>query len=182
MKNVTYSLILACISGVSINAMAADHTVSVGYAQIKADDFKNLKGVNLQYRYENQSPWGATVSTTFASAKEDTYYNSDEKEHAKVSYYSLLAGPTYRLNEYVSFYALAGFANTKTSYDHNNYAYNYSEHTSMKKTSFAYGAGAVVNPMENLSVYLGYEGTEFKGYENQTAKLNGFNIGVGYKF
>lgn len=182
MKNTIVTLFLACISGISINAMAADHTVSVGYANIKADDFKNLKGVNAQYRYETQSPWGAVVSSTYVSGKEDTQYDVDEVEHAKVTYFSLLAGPSYRFNEYVSLYALAGFAQTKSSYDFYDYGFNYSEHNSLKKTSVAYGIGMSVNPVENIAVNVGYEGTRFKGFEDQTAKLNGFNISVGYKF
>lgn len=181
-KFIKNSLITSMIVFATSSTFAADHTVSVGYANMKVDDFKNLKGVNAQYRYETQSPWGAVVSSTYVSGKEDTQYDFDEVEHAKVKYFSLLAGPSYRFNEYVSTYVLVGLAQTKSSYDFYDYGFNIYEHNSLKKTSVAYGVGVSVNPVENIAINLGYEGTRFKGFEDQTAKLNGFNISVGYKF
>lgn len=42
-------MILSVMSG---SRLADNHTLSAGYAQSKVQDFKNIKGVNLQYRYE----------------------------------------------------------------------------------------------------------------------------------
>ena len=53
MKNLISIAVLTCLSAISINSMAADQTVSIGYAQTKATDVKTLKGVNLQYKYAN---------------------------------------------------------------------------------------------------------------------------------
>lgn len=180
MKNIIQIAILACISGVSINAMAAGHTVSLGYAQTNVDDFKNLKGVNAQYRYENQSPWGAVVSSTYTSGKEDNSFKYSEGE-GKLKYFSVLAGPSYRFNEYVSVYGLAGFAHIKYNYDEyqRTGAFNYSEKTN--RTEFAYGVGVSVNPVQNIAVNVGYEGTSGK-FNDETINFNGFNVGVGYKF
>ena len=47
MKNLISIAVLTCLSAISINSMAADQTVSIGYAQTKATDVKTLKGVNL---------------------------------------------------------------------------------------------------------------------------------------
>lgn len=44
-----------------------------------------------------------------------------------------------------------------------------------------YGVGFQVNPMENLAVDIGYEGSSLDaGGKNRS--INGFNIGVGYRF
>lgn len=180
-QNIIRGAIFTCALGVSINAIAAQHTVSVGYAQTKAEDFKDLKGVNAQYRFENQSLLGAVVSTTYVSGDENSNYGSSV-EKAEVKYFSLLAGPAYRFNEYVSAYALAGFANIKSSYSEHELDGSYSYSDSLTKTSFAYGVGVAVNPMQNVAVNVGYEGTKFKGDEGDSAKLNGFNISVGYRF
>lgn len=180
-KDIIRSVVVTCALGVSINAVADQHTVSVGYAQTKVEDFKNLKGVNVQYHYENESQLDVAVSTSYLSGKETENYNFG-KSKGEVRYFSALTGPSYRFNEYVSAHILAGFANIKASYNEHDYSgyYNYSE--SVTKTSFAYGAGVVINPVQDISVNVGYEGTNFKGYEGETAKLNGFNIGVGYSF
>ncbi|KAB8306336.1 Ail/Lom family protein, partial [Erwinia endophytica] len=50
-----------------------------------------------------------------------------------------------------------------------------------KKTSFMYGAGVQINPTENWAVDVGYEGSSFDDNEKRRS-LNGFNIGVGYRF
>ena len=39
---------------VSEIAFADNHSVSIGYAQSKVQDFKDIRGVNPQYRYEFQ--------------------------------------------------------------------------------------------------------------------------------
>lgn len=180
MKNIIHIVILTCIFGISINAMAAEHTISLAYAQTNVKDFKNLKGVNAQYRYENQSPWGTVVSSTYTSGKEDYSFTHSEGE-GKVKYFSVLAGPSYRFNEYISIYGLAGFAHIKYNYEEyqRTGAFNYSEKTN--KTEFAYGVGVSINPVENMAVNIGYEGTNAKFYD-ETIKFNGFNIGLGYKF
>ncbi|ENN8379042.1 Ail/Lom family outer membrane beta-barrel protein [Providencia rettgeri] len=53
-------------------------------------------------------------------------------------------------------------------------------HVSKNSTNFAYGAGVIINPMENIAVNIGYEGTQadMDGHKS----MNGFNIGVGYRF
>ncbi|WP_333669822.1 Ail/Lom family outer membrane beta-barrel protein [Acinetobacter guillouiae] len=174
------SAIVTCTLGVSINAIAAEHTVSVGYAQTKADDFKDLKGINAQYRFEKEYPVGLVVSTSYVSGDEKSNYGYGE-EKAEVKSFSLLAGPAYRFNQYVSAYALAGFANVKSNYSDREFDGSYSYSDNLTKTSFAYGVGIAVNPVQNISLYAGYEGTKVK-FEGESAKLNGFNVGVGYRF
>lgn len=78
-------------------------------------------------------------------------------------------GPSYRVNEFVSLYGLAGTAHGKIK----------ASGTDFKEsaTGFAYGAGVQIAPAANWTVDIGYEGSGIK-----EAKLNGFNIGLGYRF
>ncbi|ECI2922651.1 outer membrane beta-barrel protein, partial [Salmonella enterica subsp. enterica serovar Enteritidis] len=48
---------------------------------------------------------------------------------------------------------------------------------SERRTGFAWGAGVQFNPVENVVIDLGYEGSKVGA-----AKLNGVNVGVGYRF
>lgn len=167
-------------------ALANNHTVSIGYAQSKVEDFKNLRGVNVQYRYEWDSPLSVIGSFSYLkgdesfSEREDFYGDiSGYDGKTNVKYYSLMAGPAYRLNDYVSLYALIGAAHTKVD-ENVTYLDGWSEKYSENKTSLSWGAGIVVNPVSNLSVSVGYEGTRVK-YSEDVA-INGFNIGIGYRF
>lgn len=69
-------------------------------------------------------------------------------------------------------------ADVESSYKAQGY-YEY-ESASTTKTNFAYGAGIVINPIKNVSVNLGYEGTKID--MNGSHSINGFNLGVGYRF
>jgi len=171
---------------VGSNALADNHTVSVGYAQSKVEDFKNIRGVNVQYRYEWDSPLSVIGSFSYMKGDEsyserDDYFDDIGGYDSKtdVKYYSLMAGPAYRINDYVSFYGLIGLAHTKVD-EKASYLTQYSEEYNESKTSFAYGAGVVVNPISNLSLSVGYEGTRVK--YNEDVAINGFNIGIGYRF
>lgn len=177
-------LVSGMVSGV---AQADNHSVSVGYAQSKVEDFKNIRGVNLQYRYEFDSPVSFLGSFTYMKGDDNqNYYLSSDyiQNHVEAKYYSLLVGPAYRINEYVSLYALGGLARTKadghTTWHNAGDGYVGRETFSAKSTSFAYGAGVIFNPVENFSVNVGYEGTtaDIEGDRD----INGFNVGVGYRF
>lgn len=188
MKFKIHAVALIC-SGLlaSTCALADNHTVSIGYAQSKVEDFKNIRGVNIQYNYEWDSPLSVIGSFSYMKG-DDTYSEwtdfsgSPEGYNGKVDlkYYSLLVGPAYRINDYVSLYALAGVAHSKLE-DTTTWSTQYSESNNESRTSFAYGAGVSVNPTDYLSVRVGYEGTRVKYNGNQEA-INGFNVGIGYRF
>nr|WP_175494913.1 Ail/Lom family outer membrane beta-barrel protein [Xenorhabdus mauleonii] len=184
-------------------AYADSHTVAIGYAQSKVQDFKNIRGVNLHYRYEWDSPVSIIGSFTYMKGSENhsgrrefdsgrgamdaKYYSA--RGHLDGKYYSLMAGPAYRINDYVSIYGLLGFAHTKIDADikellEGEHGPISSRRTSLdkKSTDFAYGAGVEVNPMPNFSVYAGYEGSSAKVVGNKNHGINGFNIGIGYRF
>lgn len=186
MKKISLAVLIAA-SLASGAALADNQTVSVGYAQSKIEDFKNIRGVNAQYRYEWDSPWSAVGSFTYMSGDQDEHYYVDSdsvKNHIEAKYYSLLVGPAYRINEYVSLYALGGFAHTKADVDtkwvNAGDGFTQKESSSEKSTSFAYGAGVQFNPTPELAINVGYEGTNADLDGNYA--INGFNVGVGYRF
>lgn len=49
------------------------------------------------------------------------------------------------------------------------------------RTSFMYGAGVQINPIENVAIDIGYEGSSIDD-GNKSHTINGFNIAVGYRF
>ncbi|CBJ79635.1 Virulence membrane protein pagC precursor [Xenorhabdus bovienii str. Jollieti] len=183
------------VSGVMYGSLAyADsHTVTVGYAQSKVQNFKDIRGVNLHYRYEWDSP--VSIIGSFTHMKGDRDYKFSFKHNGKnytgedsldMKYYSLMAGPAYRINDYLSVYGLLGFAHSKAdategAYHLRNTVEVEASKMNRKSTNFAYGAGVEVNPIQSLSLYAGYEGASVK-YNDNREEINGFNLGVGYRF
>lgn len=183
-KYLSAIIVAGCLFGSM--AYADNQTVSIGYAQSKVQDFKNIHGVNLQYRYEWDSPVSIVGSFTYMKGDDSAHESNDMGDYLKakadLKYYSLLAGPAYRINDYVSLYGLIGAARMKADVESSNKEQGYYEYESASttKTNFAYGAGIVINPIKNVSVNLGYEGTKID--MNGSHSINGFNLGVGYRF
>ncbi len=179
--------ILLAASLTSSLAFANNHTFSLGFAHSEVTGFDNLNGVNVQYRYEFDTPLSLIGSFSWmkAHAKQD-YLAAYDIVHndIDVNYYSLLAGPAYRINRYVSFYAVGGTAWVKATGNTRwvNYGDNKVSHDgiSEKSASFAWGVGMVMNPVDNISINIGYEGT--KASLGSDYSINGFNVGMGYRF
>ncbi|AHY09245.1 Ail/Lom family outer membrane beta-barrel protein [Serratia plymuthica] len=191
MKKLVIASMVISTLGLSAAAHAGQSTLSAGYAQSKVQDFKNINGVNLKYRYEWDSPISVISSFTYMSGDQsESYYVYRDRidNHAEVKYYSLSVGPAYRINPYISVYGLLGLNYNKVDYTSswNNYAYNTYEYMgeesgNQKKTSLMYGVGFQVNPIENLAIDVGYEGSRLD-VDGRNLSINGFNIGVGYRF
>jgi len=106
---------------------------------------------------------------------------------AKVKYYSLSVGPAWRFNQYISVYGLLGLNYNKVDYRESGY--NYEGHyvymgdsaLSEKKTSLMYGAGVQINPMENLAIDVGYEGSRLDVADKEMS-IDGFILNLGYTF
>ena len=184
-KSILSTLLLSCVLAGS--AYADNHSLSIGYAQSKVQDFKNIRGVNLQYRYEFDAPVSVLGSFSYMKGDESQeahFYGHSIKEQVDAKYYSVLIGPAYRVNDNVSLYALGGMAHVKAD---GKSSWDWSDGTvdvasgSKSATSFAYGVGVIINPMENVSLNVGYEGTKVH-LAGSDYSINGFNIGVGYRF
>ncbi|WP_264625979.1 Ail/Lom family outer membrane beta-barrel protein [Candidatus Symbiopectobacterium sp. NZEC135] len=171
-KLLALSVVLAAMGGCVI-AKADMHTISLGYSHGKVTDFKNIHGVTAKYHYQPDGSLGFISSLTYMDGDKKI---SDHEGSGKINlqYYALLVGPSFRVNEFVSLYGLAGALHLKAKgYDvtGNNESHKLSANT------FAYGAGVQIAPAANWTIDVGYEGAAFKDM-----KLNGFNIGLGYRF
>lgn len=181
MKNI---FLLSVIGFLIIPAVRAEnHSLSLGYAQSRIEHFKNVRGVNLKYRYETESPVGLIASFSWQSGKNDQSGELSEEtswhSNVKARYWSLLAGPGLRVNKFVSLYALAGVGTVKVNMKDHISDIDYQEEfsDSQRHSGFAWGTGVQFNPMDNVVIDLGYEGSKI-----DDVKINGFNLGVGYRF
>ncbi|AOV96176.1 virulence protein [Edwardsiella hoshinae] len=184
----TLSLLIAM--GVAAPAMADTQTVSLGYAQAKVADFKNITGVNLKYRYEWDSPLSLLTSFTYMSGSK-SFEDNDPMDYSRVNtnlkYYALAAGPAWRLSDSISVYGLLGVninkATVSSSWRDVSFG-GYSEgqlQDSRSKGGVMYGAGVQINPLANWSVDIGYEGSR-ADLGGSKHSINGFNLGIGYRF
>ncbi|WP_159567162.1 Ail/Lom family outer membrane beta-barrel protein [Budvicia diplopodorum] len=173
-------------------AHAGNHTVTLGYAQSTVQDFDDIDGVNVKYRYEWDSPVSIISSFTYMSGNDDTSYLVTRdiiNTHAEIKYYSLSVGPAYRFNDMVSIYGLLGVNLNKVDYSSSWLNYNGSGtyqnmgsiNGSERKTSLMYGAGLQINAWEGVTVGVGYEGSQLD-VDGQNHSINGFNVGLGYHF
>jgi len=189
-KSVLVSLIMVAL-GIHANAHADQQTVTLGYAQSKVQDFKNIRGINLKYRYEWDSPLSLIGSLTYMSGSGSYTPSTGSMDifdgDAKVKYYSLAVGPAWRFNQYISLYGLLGLNYNKVDYRESWYNYEgryvYMGDTSLneKKTSLMYGAGVQINPMENLAIDIGYEGSRLD-VADKDMSIDGFVLNLGYTF
>ncbi|WP_413725821.1 Ail/Lom family outer membrane beta-barrel protein [Sodalis sp. RH16] len=191
MKKLCLALLACTTLGTTFNTLAdSNHTVSMGYAQSKIKDGASLKGVNAKYRYEWDSPVSIISSLTYmgASHTEEERHSFDSRfEKTKFKYLSLSAGPAYRFNEFVSVYTLIGasfdkFSDNVWSVTHGSKNKTDQSSSTDKSTGFMYGAGIQINPRHNITVDIGYEGSRAKDNDNDRYSINGFNVGVGYRF
>lgn len=156
---------------------AGSNTVSFGYAQthlsaLQNSGSKELRGFNIKYRYEFSEHWGFIGAFT-ATRNEVEHYTWQSAKLKKdgsdtIDYRSTMFGPTYRFNDYLSVYGNAGLARLKIK---NHHASDSTD------DSFAYGAGAIVNPLSRLSVDLSWEATRFFSVDANT-----FGLSIGYRF
>lgn len=182
MRKFSISLLVVGSLISSSAALADNHTVSAGYAQSKIEHLYNMKGFNLQYRYETDFPVGVLVSATYLSGDKEEWAGSGwDYQYAKLDTksYSLQTGPVYRFNSLASIYGTVGFSYNKVkAYYEDRWLW---AEASENKTEFAYGAGVIINPINNLSINVGYEGSRLTLLDEHV-RFNGFNIGIGYRF
>ena len=102
-----------CLSVSGAPAWASEHqpTLSAGYlhARTNAPGSDNLNGINVKYRYEFTDALGLITSFSYANAEDEqkTHY-SDTRWHedsVRNRWFSVMAGPSVRVNEWFSAYA-----------------------------------------------------------------------------
>lgn len=192
MKKICIALATCATLGTGFTVNAADHSVTLGYAQSKFDDSK-LKGVNLKYRYEWDSPISVITSLTYLSASEEETHPIASKNYSSFDFkeknknLSLSAGPAYRVSQFISIYGLMGININRSTGEATARNIHTGEDvkvkSSYKTTSLMYGAGIQANPMPNLVLDIGYERSSATKSSTQTKhNIGGFNIGAGYRF
>lgn len=171
---------LSIFSGASIfniaNA-AGEDTVSIGYAQSYAKIYgsnEDAKGVNLKYRHELDDVIGVIGSLTYTNEDANRY---DGKVKGNAKYWSLMAGPSFRANDYISAYAMAGLAQGKYNIDVRDGSGNGIGHADDKKTALAGSVGVQVNPAPNWVI-----DTSFEYAKLMDSNVKTWTVGVGYRF
>lgn len=175
-KIVLFSSLAVCIFVVTSTANAEKNTISFGYAQsnvkMKGDKLdEKPKGINIKYRYELDDKLGVIGSTTFTHQGYDYYQGNKKVANGAIDYYSLMVGPSYRFNEYISAYTTIGAAYGKAKLS------GFGHSLSQDKTSLAYGAGLQINPMPNWAIDASYEYSKLGDFKAAT-----WVIGLGYQF
>ncbi|EFI1596539.1 Ail/Lom family outer membrane beta-barrel protein, partial [Escherichia coli] len=153
----------------------------------------NLNGINVKYRYEFTDTLGLVTSFSYAGDKNrqltrysDTRWHEDSVRNR---WFSVMAGPSVRVNEWFSAYAMAGVAYSRVSTFSGDYlrvtdnkgkthdVLTGSDDGRHSNTSLAWGAGVQFNPIESVAIDIAYEGSGSGDW-----RTDGFIVGVGYKF
>ncbi|EOJ6444973.1 Ail/Lom family outer membrane beta-barrel protein [Escherichia coli] len=178
-------------------AWASEHqsTLSAGYlhARTNVPGSDDLNGINVKYRYEFTDTLGLVTSFSYAGDKNrqltrysDTRWHEDSVRNR---WFSVMAGPSVRVNEWFSAYAMAGMAYSRVSTFSGDYlrvtdnkgkthdVLTGSDDGRHSNTSLAWGAGVQFNPTESVAIDIAYEGSGSGDW-----RTDGFIVGVGYKF
>ncbi|EOT2974196.1 Ail/Lom family outer membrane beta-barrel protein, partial [Escherichia coli] len=121
-----YAAILSaaiCLAVSGAPAWASEHqsTLSAGYLHVSTNvpGSDDLKGINVKYRYEFTDTLGLVTSFSYAGDKNrqltrysDTRWHEDSVRNR---WFSVMAGPSVRVNEWFSAYAMAGVAYSRVS-------------------------------------------------------------------
>ncbi|MBB2394166.1 Ail/Lom family outer membrane beta-barrel protein, partial [Escherichia coli] len=116
----------------------------------------------------------------------DTRWHEDSVRNR---WFSVMAGPSVRVNEWFSAYAMAGVAYSRISTFSGDYlrvtdnkgktheVLTGSDDGRRSNTSLAWGAGVQFNPTVSVAIDIAYEGSGSGDW-----RTDGFIVGVGYKF
>ncbi|WP_340533132.1 Ail/Lom family outer membrane beta-barrel protein [Escherichia coli] len=191
-------LLLSVLTSLSLSVAHADtnNRFSVGYAStnLKFTDGEssNLKGFNIKYQHEFFNDIGL-IASLVATRNEDTqkgFYRDAGVVYGKwvpdklihgitrkdtQKYYSLSIGPTWRFNDWVSAYAVAGVAKTEFRTSVHNLTEKYK--TDERKTAATYGAGVQISLINNWLMDVSYD-----YMKTGDIKASTWMVGVGYRF
>lgn len=161
------------------------------------DNNKSIAGGFIKYRYEFDNSWGAIVSAdyllgeygnTIDRTRQSANGWQDDRWHyknrVKADHFTLMAGPTYRINELLSIYGMLGFAYSHLGTSSNSHQFIngfYAERTSNSHDennfSIASSVGLQVNVWKDLVVDTSYELSGSGDWQT-----SGFTVGLGYRF
>lgn len=146
---------------------AATHTLTLGTAQSRITQYNHLRGINLKYRYEWDSALSLMTSVSWLKSVTDVERDRGylyHASHTKLRQYSVLAGPAWRANQWLSIYALAGAAVTKAEKKWVNVfvapirlKYEYKHTDSSRSVVPVAALGVQLTPLKYLALDLSYE-------------------------
>ncbi|MEO2254931.1 Ail/Lom family outer membrane beta-barrel protein [Escherichia coli] len=180
-----------------VPAGAAEYqsTLSAGYLHARSgmSGSDDSAGFNVKYRYELTDTLGMVTSFSYAGDRNcqltrysDTRWHEDSVRNR---WFSVMAGPSVRVNEGFSAYAMAGVAYSRVSTFSGDYlrvtdnkgkthdVLTGSDDGRHSNTSPAWGAGVQFNPTESVAIDIAYEGSGSGDW-----RTDGFIVGVGYQF
>ena len=174
MKKLLGSLALA--SMVLASSAAAEDKMMVGagytYDHIGAYGLGfGVHGFALDFAWQGD-PVG--VVTTYAYHTKKAVV---DKVKGRISGHRFLVGPSYAFDDMLSSYAQLGFGSYNVYADTTDDT-NKVTRESASGMSFNYAVGLMVNPMDSLSITVGYQGGLIKG----GLKSNGVKVGAGFRF
>lgn len=175
-KTILATFVMGAFISSGVNAELLRNSLSLGYAQSNVNAsmkslYDNPRGINIKYRFELNDNLGFVSSFVYTRQGYDFYYAGRKVGDAELDYYSLSAGPVYRINNYVSVYGLLGAANGRAE------SHLMGDSASERKTSAVFGAGLQFNPFPNWVVDASYEYTKLGG-----VKFGTWMTGIGYRF
>lgn len=163
-------LLIAALALTSFSTLAAEHTITGGYARTDASLYgssEGLNGLNLKYAFQpEESKVGLIVSLTGT-----TYEENGSGYHGELNYGSFMGGVTYAVSDWFKPYLMVGVAKGEVKYSD----YYYDLDTS--KTSPAFGLGIQFGVTDHFTIDTSYEHASF-----DDVKANTFIIGAGYRF
>ncbi|KAF6660594.1 outer membrane beta-barrel protein [Enterobacteriaceae bacterium EKM102V] len=172
-------------------------TMSFGYQRGHINDFGEIQGGNFRFQYETSSPWGfmGTVSAMQKKWREADNecrkndkqcrenYNAKHRLDRNAVYYSALMGPTYRISDKLSVFALGGISHTKVdnplSYEDINRMSSSSGSSS--SNHFAYSTGLTFDATRHLALTAAFEGSQ-AAFTSKKHDVKSAIINVGYRF
>lgn len=147
------------------NVYAGKGSVTAGYSQ---GDFQGVvnkaTGVNAKIRYEfDDSMWGGISAFNYLEHRRTT----STGHYLKEQYGSATFGPSLRVNDWLSLYALAGIgAGSRQLTETDDLRYG-----------VTYGAGIQLNPLDAFVIDLGYEQSRIHSVD-----VVSWVTGIGYRF
>ncbi|EET2648239.1 phage tail tube protein [Escherichia coli] len=162
------------VSAVSLNGVAGGNGFCIDSFDIQ---FDNKLQTQLSYAGDKNRQ---------LTCYSDTRWHEDSVRNR---WFSVMAGPSVRVNEWFSAYAMAGMAYSRVSTFSGDYirvtdnkgkthdVLTGSDDGRHSNTSLAWGAGVQFNPTESVAVDVAYEGSGSGDW-----RTNSFIVGVGYKF
>lgn len=172
-------------------------TLLFGYQNAMINDFGHIDGPNVKFQYETPSAFGIMGSVsamkkdwgkgTSQCKKRDWNCKVKERKNRmpirNAEYYSVLIGPTYRIADSISLFALGGMSHTKVDKPLSGEKKNHTLKAEGAESSnnFAYSVGVVINPTDNLAVSTGYEGSR-AAFNKNKHDINSMFMSIGYRF